>query len=205
MEYVSEYGRNFHQEGAGKDLPANANPTSNYVSDNAISFYSDSVDKGDVTFPTTMTLSSNPFRRSSAFSADSRTEPTVHKSESNERPRHLPTVREFSSLKAFRDKMIRSKLEPGQSPTQVEVVGPIIDSVWNLIDSDKPTISLTEFLTYLDWEHNLKPTEAEKFALLSAFDVYATDSIDVPSFTDYLSAAIVVPMDEKGRPRTVEE
>lgn len=205
VEYVSEYGRNFHQEGASKDLPANANLQSNYVSDNAISFYLDSVDRGDVTFPTTMALSSNPFRKSSAFSADSKSEPTTRKSESNERPRHLPTVREYANIKAFREKMIRSKLQPGQSPTHVEVVGPIIDAVWGLIDSDKPTVSMPHFLKFLEWEHNLVPTEAEQFGLLSAFDVYATDSIDIPSFTDYLSAVIVVPMDEEGRPVTTEE
>ena len=205
VEYVSEYGRNFLQEGASRDLPANANMTSNYVSDNAISFYSDSVERGNVTFPTTMTLSHNPFRKSSAFSADSRTDATVHRSESNERPRHLPTVKEFANLKAFREKMISAKVGPGQSPTQVEVVGPIIDAVWGLIDSDKPTSSLSHFLKFLEWEHNLKPTEAEKFALLSAFDVYATDSIDIPTFTDYLSAAIVVPMDGEGRPVTADE
>ena len=205
VEYVSEYGRNFLQEGASRDLPANANMTSNYVSDNAISFYSDSVERGNVAFPTTMTLSHNPFRKSSAFSADSRTDATVHRSESNERPRHLPTVKEFANLKAFREKMISAKVGPGQSPTQVEVVGPIIDAVWGLIDSDKPTSSLSHFLKFLEWEHNLKPTEAEKFALLSAFDVYATDSIDIPTFTDYLSAAIVVPMDGEGRPVTADE
>jgi len=205
VEYVSEYGRNFHQEGGSKDLPARANLSSNYVTDQPITFYTDSVEKGSVTFPTTMALTSNPFRRSSAFSVNTKMEPSAQKSESNERPRHLPTVKEHANLKSLREKMLSScQAKLGASAKySVDVVGPVIDAIWGIMDdSEKGTTRLDHLLQFLEWEHDVVPTDGEKFALLSAFDVNATNCIDIPSFTDYLAGAIVVEMDENGRPTT---
>ena len=142
VEYVSEYGRGYCARGDGesKDLPANYSPTSNYAIDNAISFYTDSVNRGTVGFPTTFATTTNPFRKSSAFSCDSRSEPTISKTESNERPRPMPTVREFKIIRDFRDKLVGANVGEGQTSTDLEVIGPIIDFMWNLLTSETSTI-----------------------------------------------------------------
>lgn len=205
VEYISEYGRGFCARGDGesKDLPANYSPTSNYAMDNAISFYTDSVNRGHVSFPTTFATTTNPFKKSSAFSADSRWEPTIDRTESNERPRPIPTVKEFKIIRDFRDKLIGVNVGEGQSSTDVEVIGPIIDSMWDLItDETSVIVPLADWLAAVEAKYGVVPTKEETYALLSAFDPYDKDSIAIPEFTDFLGGAVVYPMDAEGRPTT---
>ena len=208
VEYVSEYGRGYCARGDGesKDLPANYSPTSNYAIDNAISFYTDSVNRGTVGFPTTFATTTNPFRKSSAFSCDSRSEPTISKTESNERPRPMPTVKEFKIIRDFRDKLVGANVGEGQTSTDLEVIGPIIDFMWNLLTSETSTIvPLQDWTAAVEATYGVVPTREETYALLSAFDPYDKTSISIPDFTDFLGAVVVYPMDAEGRPTTSAE
>ena len=78
----------------------------NYSNDRAITFYSDAVNKGNVSFPVTfVSAGSNAFNRNAAFSSDIRdTNPKA--AETVERPRHAPTFREFKVLTVFRERVI---------------------------------------------------------------------------------------------------
>lgn len=205
VEHTSEYNRSYCARGDGesKDLPANYSPTSNYAMDNSITFYQDSVNRGTVGFPTTFATTSNPFKRSSAFSCDSRLEPTVDRTESNERPRPVPTVIEFKIIRDFRDKLINANVGEGQSSTDVEVIGPIIDFMWNLLtDETSIIVPLEDWCAAVESTYGVAPTKQETYALLSAFDCYDRKAIAIPDFTDFLGAAVVYPLDADGRPMT---
>ena len=173
------------------------------MADNAISFYTDSVNRGQVSFPTTFATTTNPFKKSSAFSADIVRDPTVSKTESTERPRPIPTVKEFKIIRDFRDRLIGANVLEGQTNTDLDVIGPIIDFMWNLLtDETSVVVPLKEWVAAVEAEYGVVPNKEETYALLSAFDPYAKDSIAIPEFTDFLGGAVVYPMDAEGRPFT---
>ncbi|RYG62424.1 hypothetical protein EON64_17870, partial [archaeon] len=83
--------------------------TSSYATDSAITIYSHALKNTNerVHFPATFVGSTNPFSRHNAFSADIANDVLARRTETYERPRTLPTLKEFKYLKTLREKLLK--------------------------------------------------------------------------------------------------
>eukprot|EP01038_Epipyxis_sp_PR26KG_P012164 gene12164-16290_t len=131
--------------------------SSHYSNDNAITFYSHAIQSqsksNPISFPTTFVGSSaNPFRKSAAFSLDIRVPTQVsNRTESNERPRTIPTMKEYKLLDDFRSFLIQSfqkLLSNGESVglhSNGRAIRAIIQMIWdNASENETKTIEELE-------------------------------------------------------------
>lgn len=196
VEYMSEKQRNFDRPGFQPSINENSGsriPTysANYVTDQPITFYSESVDRGNVTFPTTFAVSSsNPFRKSFAFSSDAKTEPTSHKTESNERPTPFPTVREFGGLKSFRKRiLLHVTQKEGFIVGSGRTVGKIVEKLWGMVNNNVPRVHIDDLAECLQAELGFRLMLEEKRGIITTF----SDSgqyISLPEMTDFIRGSI---------------
>jgi len=157
----------------------------NYATETPISFYSDSVKRCSVNFPTTFaTSSTNPFKKSSAFSSDAYTNPTARRTESNERPRPLPTVREFGALQQLRLRLILHVQTLLPNAGLGNSMRAILGCIWMNRDGEESSqihIKALENCLAADLGFVLTNTEAN--AILSAYDFSSNSCVSLPDLT----------------------
>jgi len=193
VKYVSDAMENFSRADFEPTLNTKNTlltrvPTFNadYCSDTPITFYQDAVKRGTANFPTTFVgaAGTNPFLKSSAFSADIKTEQTVKKSESNERPRPLPTVREYGTLRELRARLIEHTRGLETSGFPGSVVRTILDAVWRGGGelSTSSSVHIEAFINGLYSSLNFLVEPHERKALLAAYE--SSEAINTVSLID---------------------
>ena len=164
-----------------------------YATDNAVTYFSDTLLNGKgVNFPVSFANSTNPFRKSTAFSADSRIDPFARNCETNERPAPMPTYVDFRTLQALRKKMIRQAqffLSSSQCPGLA--VRRIMGCLWSLaekLESDSiPVDAMAEaFKSELDIDMN----ESEKTSVLRAYDLDSSGLVSAPEFASLIRVSL---------------
>jgi Ca2+-binding EF-hand superfamily protein len=201
VEYASENSSNFNNPNFQASLREGVDPartptySANYVTDQPITFYSESVNNGkDIPFPTTFSVASNnPFKKCSAFSTKAEMNPSAFKSESNERPRPFPTVLEYSHVKSFRLRLIKHVARlAGATLGSGQVIQRIVEMFWGLVASASPVpqiqMEALQGLLSLDLGFNL--TNDERRSILYTFNEDGTGSLSLPELTDCLRGAL---------------
>ena len=201
VAYVSDAMANFNKESFQPSLvvgdPTLRVPTFNadYSTDTPITYFSDCVRRGVTNFPSSFVTTGNPFRKSTAFSADIRLEPTIRRAESNERPTPLPTIREFGLLKELRRRLfehIKAKdvgTDGAGVPSPGRIVRILVDSLWALVATDTENASalhIDALISGLAASLGFSVAPEERRALLSAYDLSSTHMISLPDLTDFL-------------------
>ena len=122
--------------------------TAGYITETPVTVYSHAYQSGKVgNFPCTFVGSVNPFKKSNAFSADIRKELIAPKAETNQRPRPLPTLLEFSVLNDLRSRILLAARQ-GSSHSDGNTVRSIIAAVWQGSTEDSSRIEdLAEVLS----------------------------------------------------------
>ena len=209
VKYVSDAMENFNKAGFQPSLKVKDAsvriPTysSDCCSDNAITFYSDAVRNGvSGNFPCTFVTTGNPFKRSSAFSADIVRDQTVLKAESNERPRSLATVREFGALQAMKQRLfehVKSTYAGGPNAVPGRTVRIIIDTLWsmgaasineNTFAAQQLGLHIETFSNGLYANLGFSITPSERAALLLAYDFNSNNVISLAALTDFLRGSL---------------
>ena len=197
VNYQSVYQNNFNKSDFKSSLVEN-DPTiriqtsnADYSTDTPITYYSDSIERAssNVSFPVTFINSSNPFRKSSAFTADAKFEPTARKTETNERPTPYPTFVEHRIILGFKKRLIRQiqlqlKSIPGSA------VRKIISTLWSIIDRmDNYNAPLSFVIEVLKNELDFSINESEMKAFIIAFVQQKVDPSeeDQISIVDFIS------------------
>lgn len=162
--------------------------TSNYSTDNALTFYSYAVDKNanDVPFPMTFVKSINPFRKNCVFSADIETEVIAARTETFERPQSLPTIREYKTLVGLRSRLIEHAKkvileQTGRPAYHGQAVRFIIEVLAHHEEEEETLLSDIESDLYNHIGHYQLST-SERYALISAYDKHAKGSIPIYDF-----------------------
>lgn len=162
--------------------------TTNYATDNAITFYSHAIDSptGEIGFPMSFVASMNPFRKNCVFSTDIVTDPIPTRTETYERPRSLPTVREYKTLLALRNRLIEhaKKVVQGNSghrPYPGEAVRLIVSTLGKYEDEVEVSLKTIETELYNCIDHYQLST-SERYALVAAYDKHGLDSMSVFDF-----------------------
>ncbi len=198
VDYVSDFGANYNKPDFRASLRENVDTTrvptfsANYVTDSPITYYSECVNRGkDITFPCTFTVSSNPFRKSCAFSTRAETNPSSFRTESNERPRPFPTVGEFAGLKVFRQRIFRHiSVKFGLPLGSGKVVQRIVDMIWGLVTSSVPEIQVEALVHSLSLDYGFELTAEERRGLLSTFNGDGTGNLSLPELTNFLRGSL---------------
>ena len=165
--------------------------TSNYSTDPAITYYSHMVNQSDghVSFPASFVGSTNPFKKSAAFSSDIVREQVSKRTETNERPKPLPTLLEFRCLNNFRERIVQAAQRhvggvDGHSDGRG--VRHLVDTLWNNQTS-------TEVITFNAFEDSVcglfpgfSVSEEERRALLSAFDTRSDYNLSLSELTSFI-------------------
>jgi hypothetical protein len=162
--------------------------TSNYSTDNALTFYSHAIKEnpGQIPFPMTFVKSINPFRKNCVFSADIENEAIAARTETFERPQTLPTVREYRSLIDLRTRLVQHTKnfiaeQTGRVPYAGHTVRYIIDVLSHHQSEEETPVSEIESDIYQNFgQYQLSP--AERYALLSAYDNCSKGSISIIDF-----------------------
>jgi len=201
VEYVSDNAANYNLPNFQASLRESVDPgrvstySANYVTDQPITFYTESVKNGkDISFPTTYSVASNnPFRKSSAFSTKAEINPGAFRSEGNERPRPFPTALEYSHVKAFRSRLIKhvAKLS-GVKLGSGQVIQRIVELLWGLVtaSSTVPEIQIEALQSMLSLDTGFQVTKDERRSLLYTFNADGTGSLSLPELTDCLRGAL---------------
>mmetsp|Transcript_20721 Transcript_20721/g.29697 ORF Transcript_20721/g.29697 Transcript_20721/m.29697 type:complete len:416 (-) Transcript_20721:459-1706(-) len=164
--------------------------TAGYVTEAPITFYSHSYQTGKgADFPCTFVGSTNPFKRSSAFSLDPRKDLTATKAENNQRPRPLPTLQELRNLNEFRLRLLAAARisTVGANNTSYpdgSGVRAIIAAIWR--GSTEASVHVSELADALDKAFEFRLTENEKNALLTAMDLTSEGYVPLPQLTNLI-------------------
>lgn len=193
VDYTSEAKINFSRRGFTPKLDEThvesripINPAQ-YMTDTAISFYSDSIKNGgSIGFPATSVVTSNPFRRNGAFTVDVRKDPLSRRSESNERPMPLPGVKQHREVNAFRKRLIEqirlaNESIPGKS------VRDVIRTLW--LSPDENTtglIHINRLSQIFDDYFAFVVSNDEKYALLCTFDAGIEGYLLLVEFSNFI-------------------
>jgi hypothetical protein len=198
VEYKSENRRNFNRENFQPSLQETKDErrvkthSANYCVEPAITFFSESVNSGEITFPLTFTVSNgNPFRKSSAFSVPIENGDVGSMTESNERPRPFPTAREFAGVKSLRDRLIRhtassQNLKPGTG----KIMSQIVNVLWGMISSTVPQVHIDELVSGLSVDLGFTVSDMERSGILRTFNDDNTGNISLPELTDFLRGTL---------------
>lgn len=160
----------------------------NYSTDTTVTYYSHAIKDPSVpvSFPTTFVGSkTNPFSKNCVFSADIEKDVNARRTETNERPTPLPTLKEYKLLAALSERLLSTakqiltnqigrEPEPGASLRYILSV---------LYAAGAPSLTPDDvqilFTEYLD---NLTLSVADRAALLSAYDMYGEQKIVLSEF-----------------------
>lgn len=162
-----------------------------YSTDTPITYYSDSISNAptNVSFPVTFINSSNPFRKSSAFSADAKFDPCARKTETNERPTPYPTFVEHRLLLSFRKRLIaHTQLQLNQSIPGA-AVRKIVSMLWTIIDQmENYNAPISFLINVISQELDFAVNDSEMRAFIIAF---VQQKVDVNE-EDYLNVVDVI-------------
>ena len=159
-----------------------------YITEPPVTYYSHSVQHGKANnFPCTFVGSTNPFKKSAAFSADIRKELVAPLAETNQRPRPLPTLLELRAMTDLRSRLIAQVQKLlgtfGAYYPDGSAVRSIISAVWRGSNSEScPIRDLVEILTET---FGVDITQQEQKALLAAMDVNSDGNISLPQLTNF--------------------
>lgn len=194
--YRSVYEENFNKPDFKPSLvekdPSIRIQTSNadYSTDTPITYYSDSIANApsSVSFPVTFINSSNPFRKSSAFTADAKFDPCARKTETNERPAPYPTFVEHRILLGFRKRLIsQTQLQLRSIPGAA--VRKIVSLLWTVIDQmENYNVPITFLFNAISQELDFSVNQAETKAFVAAFVQQKADAND----EDHLNVVDVI-------------
>lgn len=199
--YETDAMANFNKESFQPSLVVN-DPTlriptfnADYATETPITYFSDCVRRGVTNFPSSfVTTTGNPFRKSAAFSADIRREPTIRRAESNERPGPLPTVRDFGLLRDLRRRLfdhIKSMDEDRGISTPGGIVRILVDSLWSLLATENASaLHIDALISGLAASLSFSIAPEERRALLSAYDLQSNHLINLPDLTDFLRGTL---------------
>eukprot|EP01039_Chlorochromonas_danica_P000024 gene22-27_t len=151
---------------------------SSYSTDTAITYYSHALKNPNerVSFPATFVGSVNPFSRHNAFSVDIARDTLARRTESNERPRPVPTLTEFKALQAFRGRILaiaKTMTIPTPGAAMRTVVG-------ILCSLQSELIPLEQFSNYISEQFSTQVTSAEEKAFVSAYDYHSNGTLYLP-------------------------
>lgn len=177
VSYQSVYQSNFNKTEFKSSLVEN-DPTiriqtsnADYSTDTPITYYSDSIERAttNVSFPVTFINSSNPFRKSSAFTADAKFDPTARKTETNERPTPYPTFVEHRIIVGLKKRLVRQiQLQLQSIPGSA--VRKIVSTLWSIIDRmENYSAPLSFVIEVLKNELDFTINESEMKAFVIAF------------------------------------
>jgi len=164
-----------------------------YATDNAITYFSDSLYNGkDINFPVTFTNSQNPFRKSSAFSADTRLEPFARNCETNERPAPMPTYVDFRALQTLRKKMIKqSQYFLASSKCPGLAVRRIMGCLWSIAERlERDNIPVDVMADTFKSELDVDINEDEKKSILRAYDLDSSGLVSAPEFANLIRISL---------------
>lgn len=164
-----------------------------YATDNAITYFSDALTNGNaINFPVTFANSTNPFRRSTAFSADSRVDPFARICETNERPAPMPTYVDFRTLQALRKKMIKqAQYYLSSSHCPGLAVRRIMGCLWSLAERlEKDNIPVDTMADAFKSELDIDINEAEKKSILRAYDLDSSGLVAAPEFANLIRVSL---------------
>ena len=201
VTYQSIYQGNFNKPEFKATLvekdPSIRIQTSNadYSTDTPITYYSDSLSNAptNVSFPVTFINSSNPFRKSSAFTADAKFDPCARKTETNERPTPYPTFVEHRILLGFRKRLI------GQTQLLLQsipgaAVRKIVSIFWTVIDRVENYNAPVSFLfDVINQELDFSINEAELKAFVVAFVQQKADTKEEDHFNIIDIISLIMP------------
>lgn len=196
VSYVSDSMANYNKAAFQPSLvvrdPSIRIPTyhADYCTDTPITYFSDCVRRGVNNFPTTFVITGNPFRKSNAFSADIKLEPTIRRTESNERPRPLPTIREFGLLREFRRRLFDHVKSLDFSGIAGRIVRILVDMIWSLASENASALHIEALVSGISASLNFDVTTEERKALLCAYDFNSTNMISLPDFTDFIRGSL---------------
>lgn len=164
--------------------------TTSYSTDEPVTIYSHAVrdtDHENVNFPLSFIGSMNPFRKNLVFSADIQNDVLMTRTETYERPKPLPTVREYKGLLTFREKIlteIRKNLQTQSMNTFTgSAVRYLIRELSKNIKNETVPIQQLETVLFDITGRNQPPvTYAERCALLAAYDLRNNDHISMFDF-----------------------
>lgn len=114
VDYTTSGNQWYKQDGFRSSLRENdpnariATHNASYSTDTAVTYYSHALKNPNerVSFPATFVGSTNPFSRHNAFSVDVAHNSLARRTETNERPRPVPTLQEYKTLTALRSKLL---------------------------------------------------------------------------------------------------
>ena len=152
------------------DDPLARVPTKNtdYSADNPITYYSHEVNHAlSCGFPTTFVRSTNPFRKCTHFSNDIRCS-IGKQAETHERPKKLPTSRDYTVLQGIRNRLISHS----KSTIPGATVALVLDNLYTLevLNNGKCTVEELE-TSFMSSPIAITFTKEEKMALSHAFDL----------------------------------
>lgn len=176
MNYLSLAAESYRPHNAGFKPLMNMNdpsvrvPTSNtdYAADNPITYYShEMMRKQKCGFPTTFVRSTNPFRKCTHFSNDIR-QSLGKQAETHEKPRHLPTSRDYTILLEMRNRL----LSQSKSAIPGATVALILDDLYKLEISTRGKCTIEELRnTFSISPLGIELTNEEMVALSNTFDL----------------------------------
>lgn len=164
-----------------------------YCTETPITYFSDAVKNGTANFPATFVTSGNPFKKSSAFSAHIVKDPLIRRAESNERPRPLPTIREFGILREMRKRLFSHLSSLETSGVAGRIVRIIVDNVWRLASGGGGNAGIIHIETLVNGlfsDFNFTVSKQERSAILMAYDVNSNNQVSLADFTDYIRGSL---------------
>lgn len=174
-EYRTTSSQWFKNEGFRPTLRENdpsvrvSTQNASYSTDTAITFYSHALKQPNerINFPATFVGSTNPFSRHNAFSADIVRDAYARKTETNERPTGVPTVRDLKALTTFRDKL----LEAARSVVGTTRGAAMRYAFNSLLALNAEWVSLPTLRACLSAHFSgLSPTRDEERAMITTYD-----------------------------------
>lgn len=163
---------------------------SNYSTDAAVTYYSHAISKPELPmgFPATFVGSTNPLKICAAFSSDVVREQVAKRTETNERPRHLPTLLEFRALNELRQRLIRAAQDSVgdecNGHTDGRAVRHLLDTLWNS-QTGLETVEYNALQNSLATIYSgLQVTPMERNAILCAYDARSDGNVSLPELTN---------------------
>jgi len=163
--------------------------TTSYSTDEPITIYSYAVKNANesVNFPLSFVGSMNPFRKNLVFSADIKHDVLMTRTETYERPKPLPTVKEYKVLVAFREKILNEIRKVLRAQNQSTFGGTAVRYLFlglsaHIKVETAPIEQLEQVLYELIGRSQSPVSHAERVALLAAYDLKNNDHISMFDF-----------------------
>lgn len=157
-----------------------------YSTDQAVTFYSHSLRKGVVAFPSTFVGSTNPFSKSSAFSANIETDPLAKGTDTYEKPLPLPTPIDYQNLLNIRTKILEAARKKSDKYCAGSSMRFCIESIWKNDYAYNDVVHISDFETLANDIFGLNISTPERKSLLAAFDYKGDSNLSLVGLTNLL-------------------